>query len=192
MARENVSQGQNVSSPKSTSKEEIRGIVHILGKDIKGQVQLDRALRQVKGVGARLSLVFADVISREMNVPKDIQIGRLSEEQVEKIEEIIKSPSTYGVPSFLFNRRKDLETGKDMHLAGSDVVFVARNDIERQKTLYTWRGYRHAYGQKVRGQCTRTSGRKGLTVGVTKTKVAQAAGAQKSAEQKAAAKPAKK
>ena len=191
MAKENVSQGQNMSSPKGASKEEIRGIVHILGKDIKGQVQLDKALRQVKGVGARLSVIFADVISKEMKVPKDTQIGKLSEEQVERIEEIIKSPGKYGVPSYLFNRRKDLETGNDIHIAGSDVVFVARNDVERQKTLYTWKGYRHAYGQKVRGQSTRTSGRKGMTMGVTKAKLAPGA-AQKPAEQKAAAKPAAK
>ena len=183
MAKENVSQGQNISSPKGEINEEIRGIVHVLGKDIKGQVELDRALRQVKGIGTRLSLIFAEVISREINVPKNIQIGKLSDEQLDKVEEIIKSPAKYKIPSYLFNRRKDIETGEDIHITGSDVVFVTRSDVERQKTLYTWRGFRHAYGQKVRGQSTRTSGRKGMTVGVTKSKTAPGS-SQKSADQK--------
>lgn len=181
----------NVQNPKSTPKEseDFRGIVHILGKDVKGNVTLSNALRQVKGVGQNLSNVFANVISKEMKISKDVQIGKLSEEQVEKIEEMIKNPARYKIPSYLYNRRKDLETGKDVHVAGPDVTFTTRNDVERHKTLYTWRGYRHAYGQKVRGQGTRTSGRKGLTMGVMKSKVAPAAAA-KPAESKAA--PAKK
>lgn len=174
----------NVQNPKSSKEEEFRGIVHILGKDVKGNVPLNNALRQVKGVGQHLSKVFANVIAKEMNISKDIQIGKLSEEQVEKIEEMIKSPQKYKIPSYLYNRRKDLETGKDIHIAGPDVVFVTRSDVERQKTLYTWRGYRHAYGQKVRGQGTRTSGRKGLTMGVMKSKAAP--GAVKPAEAKQA------
>ena len=34
--------------------------------------------------------------------------------------------------------------------------------------MYSWRGYRHMFGLKVRGQCTRTSGRKAGVVGVKK------------------------
>jgi len=32
----------------------------------------------------------------------------------------------------------------------------------------SWRGYRHMFGLRVRGQCTRTTGRKGGAVGVKK------------------------
>ncbi|MGD0511191.1 MAG: 30S ribosomal protein S13, partial [Candidatus Micrarchaeaceae archaeon] len=35
----------------------------------------------------------------------------------------------------------------------------------------TWRGFRHQYGQKVRGQSTRSTGRTGITVGVTKKSI---------------------
>jgi small subunit ribosomal protein S13 len=34
------------------------------------------------------------------------------------------------------------------------------------KEMNSWRGYRHAYGLKVRGQRTRSTGRKGKAVGV--------------------------
>jgi small subunit ribosomal protein S13 len=52
----------------------------------------------------------------------------------------------------------------------SDLDFAASNDIEREKIVMSWRGYRHMFGLRVRGQCTRTTGRKGGAVGVKKVK----------------------
>ena len=66
------------------------------------------------------------------------------------------------------SRQKDVETGDDMHLVTSDIAFNLRNDIEREKGVFSWRGYRHMYGLKVRGQRTRCTGRKGGAVGVAK------------------------
>jgi len=66
-----------------------------------------------------------------------------------------------------------------LHLLTSDIPFTLRNDIERERTTSSWRGYRHMYGLKVRGQCTRTTGRKGGAVGVAKAgKVAPAKSAE--------------
>jgi len=39
-------------------------------------------------------------------------------------------------------------------------------DIERLIKIKAYRGVRHAKGYKVRGQRTRSTGRKGMTVGV--------------------------
>ena len=50
----------------------------------------------------------------------------------------------------------------------SDIPFTLRNDIERERITASWRGYRHLNGLKVRGQRTRTTGRKGGAVGVAK------------------------
>ena len=55
-----------------------------------------------------------------------------------------------------------------MHLLTSDIPFTLRNDIERERVTVSWRGYRHLSGLKVRGQRTRTSGRRGGAVGVAK------------------------
>ncbi len=71
-------------------------------------------------------------------------------------------------PSWFLNRRKDVETGEDKHLITSDIAFTVRNDVEREKATNSWRGFRHMYGLKVRGQRTRTTGRKGGAVGVAK------------------------
>jgi small subunit ribosomal protein S13 len=61
-----------------------------------------------------------------------------------------------------------METGSNRHLITSDLDFMISNDIEREKSVMSWRGYRHMFGLRVRGQCTRTTGRKGGAVGVKK------------------------
>ena len=80
----------------------------------------------------------------------------------------VSSPAKAGFPIWFLNRRKDPETGKDIHLFTSDIEFTIRNDIERERISGSWRGYRHMFGLKVRGQRTRTTGRKGGAVGVAK------------------------
>ncbi len=141
---------------------EYRHIVRIAGTDISGELSLAWGLSKIKGVGYN----FAMAICRVLGLDPRMKIGFLTESEVEKIEDVLRDPSKYGIPSWMFNRRKDYETGKDMHLVGSDLVFYARQDIEREIRIRSWRGIRHALGYKVRGQRTHTTGRLGPTVGV--------------------------
>jgi len=143
---------------------EFRHIVRVIDTDVDGTLKAAYALRKVKGI----SINLANAILRKAGVDPEVRIGVLSEEQVDKIEDVINNPSKYGIPSWLLNRRKDLETGKDLHLISSDLVLRTKMDIELMKKIKCWKGYRHAHGLKVRGQRTRTTGRKGKTVGVSK------------------------
>lgn len=43
-----------------------------------------------------------------------------------------------------------------------------RDDLERLKKIRNHRGLRHYWGVRVRGQHTKTTGRRGRTVGVSK------------------------
>ena len=63
-----------------------------------------------------------------------------------------------------------MDDGSNNHLITSDLGFTVSNDIEREKLVMSWRGYRHMFGLRVRGQCTRTTGRRGGAVGVKKVK----------------------
>ncbi len=45
-----------------------------------------------------------------------------------------------------------------------------RDDLERLKKIRNHRGLRHYWGLTVRGQHTKTTGRRGKTVGVAKKK----------------------
>ncbi|MEM2972159.1 MAG: 30S ribosomal protein S13 [Candidatus Bathyarchaeia archaeon] len=151
---------------------EFRHILRIVDADVDGTLKAPYALRKIKGI----SLNLANAILKKAGINPDVRAGFLTEADVERIEEIIKEPTRFGLPDWLLNRRKDLETGKDMHLISADLVLRTKMDIEQMKEIKSWRGYRHAYGLKVRGQRTRTTGRKGKALGVKKKEAARKAG----------------
>lgn len=153
------------------SAQEYRHIVRIMGNDIPGDKKLLVGLRQIRGVGHNFATAILDLLKIDSNS----SIGYLTDTQVQSIEKILTNPQSVNIPSWFLNRRKDVETGTDKHLLTSDIEFTVRNDIERERTIGSWRGYRHMYGLKVRGQRTRTTGRKGGAVGVAKGGKAQPA-----------------
>ena len=143
---------------------EFRHILRITDTDVDGTLKAPYALSKIKGI----SLNLANAILKKAGIDPDMRAGFLTDDEVRKIEAIIKEPKKYGLPSWLLNRQKDLETGEDLHLISADLALKVKNDIKRMKEIRSWRGYRHAYGLKVRGQRTRTTGRTGKTVGVKK------------------------
>jgi len=146
------------------SSQEYRHIVRIVGNDIPGEKKSLVGLTQIKGIGYN----FATAILDTLKINTNSNIGNLSDANVEAIEKIILDPIGANFPTWFLNRNKDIETGANLHLLTSDIPFTLRNDIERERITASWRGYRHLSGLKVRGQRTRTSGRKGGAVGVAK------------------------
>ena len=139
-------------------------LIRILGNDIPGEKKTLIGLTQIRGSG----YMFANAMLQILKINPDSRIGTLSEEEVSSIEKMIQDPKSQNFPIWFLNRQKDIETGDDMHLVTSDIAFQIRNDVEREKGVFSWRGYRHMYGLKVRGQRTRCTGRKGGAVGVAK------------------------
>lgn len=150
--------------------EEYRHILRIIDADVEGTLKTSYALTKIKGMG----LSLANAILKKAGVNPDKRAGFLTEAEIEKMEEIIKDPARYGLPSWLLNRRRDPDTGKDMHVISADLVLKTKMDIEQMKDMKSWRGYRHAYGLKVRGQRTKTTGRAGKALGVKKKTLIQA------------------
>ena len=146
------------------SSQEYRHIVRIVGNDIPGERKLLVGLTQIKGIGHN----FATAVATTLKINTNSNIGHLTEANVQAIEKLILNPVEANFPLWFINRQRDIETGKDLHLLTSDIPFTLRNDIERERITASWRGYRHLSGLKVRGQRTRTSGRKGGAVGVAK------------------------
>ncbi|MBI1828171.1 MAG: 30S ribosomal protein S13 [Thaumarchaeota archaeon] len=146
------------------SSQEYRHIVRIAGKDVPGAKKMIIGVSQVRGIGYNFAKAILDILKIDQNS----NIGFLTESQVEEIEKVMRNPSSINVPSWFLNRRKDIDSGENLHLITSDIEFNVRNDIEREKNTNSWRGFRHTYGLKVRGQRTRTTGRKGGAVGVRK------------------------
>lgn len=142
--------------------QETKKLVRFMRKDFPGEETIENSLRILKGIG----FATAKAVRIKSGLPEKTRMGDLSEEQLSMLSKIIESPAKFGIPHWLLNRRKDIETGIDTHLVEADLVFAQRSDIERMKTLRTYKGVRHIYGLPVRGQRTRSSGRKGRTVGV--------------------------
>ena len=149
------------------SASEYKHILRIAGKDIEGGKKLIVALSEIKGVGYN----FAQVLIQSLNINPNMRVGFLTENDIREIEQAISNPARAGIPQWYLNRRKNMDDGSNNHMITSDLDFAASNDIEREKLVMSWRGYRHMFGLRVRGQCTRTTGRRGGAVGVKKVKV---------------------
>jgi small subunit ribosomal protein S13 len=148
------------------SMAEVKKIVRIAGADMIGEVQLISALRKVKGV----SHSYANAVVRALGLDPKRPVGGLSKEEMEKIADAMKNPTNHGIPKFMLNRQKDFDTGEEKHLISSDIELVQSFDLKRLKKIKSYRGFRHSYGLKVRGQRTKSTGRKGSTVGVKRKK----------------------
>ncbi|MHA1793901.1 MAG: 30S ribosomal protein S13 [Promethearchaeota archaeon] len=141
-------------------------IVRFLSTNLDGNRQLIHGLAGVAGIGRR----FAQMMIRALGYDPTMRTGFLTDEQIEKLEDVAKNPLKYGFPSWMVNRRKDYRTGKDLHITSSDLAFIHKLDVDRMRRIKCWKGIRHALNLKVRGQRTRTTGRHGLVVGVQRRK----------------------
>lgn len=146
-------------------------IIRIVDTNLDGGMKVGRALARIKGI----SFMLSNAICKAAGINPSAKLETLSEDSLKKLEEEIKNPH---VPSWLLNRRKDIKTGKDIHLSGSDIDIVLREDISLMKKIRCYKGIRHEMGQPVRGQRTRSTFRKNKSVGVMRKKAAPAKAAQ--------------
>ena len=145
-------------SPKIDEK-----LIRILSADIPGNKKVSIGLTRIKGI----SFALANATCIKLNIPSNKKIQELNEEEMKKIIDFLKNPK---LPSFLLNRRNDLDTGEDIHLIGSDLSLQKEFDIKRMKKIKSYKGVRHISGQPVRGQRTRSHFRRNRAVGVSKGK----------------------
>lgn len=159
---------------------EFRHLVRIAGKDLQGNKKLTAALSDIRGVGDN----FAAAVVKKMGIDPSIRVGTLSDQEIHAVEKALQDVSASALPQWYYNRRNDREAGETKQLLGSDLDFAVKNDIDAEKNVQSWKGIRHSLGLKVRGQRTRTTGRKGATVGVRKAALQEAAKAAAAAEKK--------
>jgi small subunit ribosomal protein S13 len=153
------------NQPKQTEDENFNYIVRIANSDIDGQKRTVIGLQSIKGVGKRV----AEIIAKRAAVDPAVKIGALPDDKIAELENLVTSYVEYA-PEWAINRQNDYETGDDMHLLGNDLDLIQKDDINRMKMIRCYRGIRHEGHHKVRGQRTRSNGRHGLTMGVTRKK----------------------
>ncbi len=136
-------------------------IVRIANSDIDGQKRTVIGLQGIKGVGARV----AQTVVKKAGIDPSLRIGSLDDAKVKELENLVLTYVEYA-PSWAINRQLDHDSGADMHLLGNDLDIIQKDDVNRMRMIRCYRGIRHETHHKVRGQRTRSNGRKGLTLGV--------------------------
>lgn len=167
-----------------------REIVRVAGIDLDGNMKVDMALGTIKGIGYRSAQVLANQFFEKAKLPKKILLGDIPNDKDELLSDIVLKIK---LPSWMTNRQKDLYTGEDLHLTGSDLIFSIREDKQRLSRIKSRRGMRLQAGLRVRGQRTKSNFRRKMgVVGVVKKSSTPGKAAPKASSPAPKAKPGKK
>lgn len=121
---------------------------------------------RLQGVGRR----FANIVCKKAEIDLNKRAGELTEQEVNAIITILNNPRQFKIADWFLNRQKDIVEGKYSQVVSNSLDSKLREDLERLKKIKAHRGLRHFWGLRVRGQHTKTTGRRGRTVGVSKKK----------------------
>merc|ERR1711964_621352 len=113
---------------------------------------------------------MGNVVCKKANIDLKKRAGELTEEEVDRVLTVMSNPRQYKIPDWFLNRQKDIKDGKYSQVMANALDNKLREDLERLKKIRAHRGLRHFWGLRVRGQHTKTTGRRGRTVGVAKKK----------------------
>ena len=140
---------EQIQEQKEKPKTDYFSIIRIMQTDIPGNKKLLVGLRYIKGVSWGIS----NAVCRILEINPEKKIAELSKEEIEKITEFLKNPK---LPDFLYNRKKDFDSGENAHLVGVGLDMKKEFDVRRLKKIRSYRGLRHALGLPTRGQSTRS------------------------------------
>ncbi|XP_075835109.1 small ribosomal subunit protein uS13-like [Microtus pennsylvanicus] len=143
--------------------EKFQHILRVLNTNIDGRRKIAFAITAIKGVGRR----YAHVVLRKADIDLTKRAGELTEGEVECVITIMQNPRQYKIPDWFLNRQNDVEDGKYSQVLADGLDDKLREDLEK---IWAHRGLRHFWGLRVRGQHTKTTGRRGRTVSVSKKK----------------------
>ncbi len=158
-----------------------RRIIRIADTDIDGSKKLRNALRLITGI----SFAYANAIIKSTGVSGDQKLQDIDEASMQKLKGVMGDPEKYKIPRWMYNWRRDEKTGTDKHILGNELKAKQTLHIQEIKTSRSYRGYRHSFNYKMRGQRVKSRGanfrgRVGTSMGVIKKAVA----AQKANESK--------
>merc|ERR1712243_390550 len=146
--------------------ENFQHILRVMNTNLEGKRNTMFAITAIKGVGRR----FANIALKKADIDMSKRAGKLTDEEVERVVTIISTPRQYKIPDWFLNRQKDIKDGKTTQVLSNFLDNKLREELERRKKICAPGGLSHYWGVRVRGQHTKTTGRRGRTVGVSKKK----------------------
>ncbi|KAG2275896.1 hypothetical protein Bca52824_058451 [Brassica carinata] len=142
------------------ANDEFQHILRVLNTNVDGKQKIMFALTSIKGIGRRLANIVCKKADVDMN-------KRFLFSPIDECNSLL-SNADYKIPDWFLNRQKDYKDGKYSQVVSNALDMKLRDDLERLKKIRNHRGLRHYWGLRVRGQHTKTTGRRGKTVGVSK------------------------
>ncbi|GER55300.1 40S ribosomal protein S18 [Striga asiatica] len=146
------------------ANEDFQHILRVQNTNVDGKQKIMFALTSIKGIGRR----FANIVCKKADVDMNKRAGELSSAEIDSLMVIVANPRQFKIPDWFLNRKKDYKDGKYSQVTSNALDMKLRDDLERLKKIRNHRGLRHYWGLRVRGQHTKTTGRRGKTVGVSK------------------------
>ncbi|CAL9757466.1 unnamed protein product [Musa acuminata subsp. burmannicoides] len=146
------------------ANEDFQHILRVLNTNVDGKQKIMFALTSIKGIGRR----FANIVCKKADVDMNKRAGEISAAELENLMTIVANPRQFKIPDWFLNRKKDYKDGRYSQVVSNALDMKLRDDLERLKKIRNHRGLRHFWGLRVRGQHTKTTGRRGKTVGVSK------------------------
>ena len=136
--------------------DDFQHILRVLNTNVDGRTKVMYALTQIRGIGSR----FANVVCKKAEIDMGKRAGELSAAELESLMVIVANPRQFRIPDWFLNRQKDYKDGKYVQLTSNALDTKLRDDLERLKKIRNHRGLRHYWGIRVRGQHTKTTGRR--------------------------------
>uniref|UniRef100_A0A0E0LHP0 N-acetyltransferase domain-containing protein n=1 Tax=Oryza punctata TaxID=4537 RepID=A0A0E0LHP0_ORYPU len=150
--------------PSLIAGEDFQHILRLLNTNVDGKQKIMFALTSIKGIGRR----FSNIACKKADIDMNKRAGELTPEELERLMTVVANPRQFKVPDWFLNRKKDYKDGRFSQVVSNALDMKLRDDLERLKKIRNHRGLRHYWGLRVRGQHTKTTGRRGKTVGVSK------------------------
>ncbi|WMV19691.1 hypothetical protein MTR67_013076 [Solanum verrucosum] len=146
------------------ANEEFQHILRVQNTNVDGKQKIMFALTSIKGIGRR----FANIACKKADIDMNKRAGELTTAELDSVMVVVANPRQFKIPDWFLNRQKDYKDGKFSQVTSNALDMKLRDDLERLKKIRNHRGLRHYWGLRVRGQHTKTTGRRGKTVGVSK------------------------
>ncbi|KAK4343646.1 hypothetical protein RND71_036740 [Anisodus tanguticus] len=146
------------------ANEEFQHILRVQNTNVDGKQKIMFALTSIKGIGRR----FANIACKKADIDMNKRAGELTAAELDSVMVVVANPRQFKIPDWFLNRQKDYKDGKFSQVTSNALDMKLRDDLERLKKIRNHRGLRHYWGLRVRGQHTKTTGRRGKTVGVSK------------------------
>uniref|UniRef100_A0A6U9L948 40S ribosomal protein S18 n=1 Tax=Oxyrrhis marina TaxID=2969 RepID=A0A6U9L948_OXYMA len=137
--------------------QDFQHILRVMNTNLDGREKVMYGVTAIRGVGRR----FSNLVLKKCDIDFSKRTGELSTDEVQKICAVIQAPLQFKIPQWFLNRQRDFKESKASHVFANGIDAKMRDDLERLKKIRAHRGLRHYWGIKVRGQHTKTTGRRG-------------------------------